>query len=177
MLTRPHIEATSGFYSSRIDWDRIRAVGPEITWEAIVQLLQKEAEEVYGWSGIKSDTITYSTKEHTASFTNTLSQKMFERVVAHDSYVKQATVLRTEHEAIEAAKPPPEETKPVLDDNGEPIPPKPKSKRQMREEAEQRKKDTERLRALLEAEHKVECAAIPLTNAFKVFAVRVERDV
>jgi hypothetical protein len=136
--------------------------------EFLAALASETGREVDG------DEIYYSTQKLPQSFSNRLTQSLFECLMAHDKAQAEAAVSRSKHEAIEAAKPPPPPPPPPrFDENGEEIPPPPKPRRQLREEAEQRKIDRERLQGVLDAEHKVACLATRLPNLFQIHSIKV----
>ena len=138
-------------------------------WTEFVVNLEAEAGRP-----IDIDSLYYSTSTLPTSFANRLTQTSFETLMQHDKAAAEAKRLREEHEAIEAAKPPPPPPPPVqYDEDGNEIPPPPKPRRQLREEAEQRKQDRERLQKVLEAEHKVACLAQKLPNMFLLHSIRI----
>jgi hypothetical protein len=143
------------------------------TWESFAGLLQTELALVLPERKPDLCNVLYSTNAAPETFGNALNEKAFALLKDHDATKAQAQALRAEHEAIEAAKPPPVVVEKRYDENGEELPEKPKSKRQLREEAEQKKKDTERLRKVLETEHRFECLAIKLRNVFQLHSIRV----
>ena len=121
------------------------------------------------------DRMSYSTVDSPDSFANAFNRAKFEAIVDYDSARVVASKRRAEHEAIEAAKPPPPPPLPPRDDaeDEEENPAPQKTKKQLREEAEERKKDRERLRAVLDAEHEAACRLRKLSNALKLGTLRI----
>lgn len=143
------------------------------TWDSFAALLG--AELAFTLPSRKADlaNVLYSTNQAPETFGNALNATIFQLLKEHDATKAEAQALRAAHEAIEAAKPPLVVVEKRFDENGEEIPEKPKSKRVLREEAEQKKKDIERLRKVVETEHRFECMAIKLKNAFQLNSIRV----
>lgn len=143
------------------------------TWEDFTARLQSELSRVLPDRTPDFSNILYSTKLSPENFSNAFNAKVFAQLQEHDLTKAQAATLRAEHEAIEAAKPPPVVVEKRYDENGEELPEKPKSKRQLREEAEQKKRDLERLRKVVETEHRFECIAVKLKNVFLLDSIQV----
>ena len=144
------------------------------TWDDFVTNLNAAAI-VHENSRLNADGITYSSQDAPTSFANAFTRQKFEALVAYDSARVLASKRRGEHEKIEATKPPPPPPQvrdDVDDDEEEPAAPS-KTKKQLREEAEQRKIDRERLNAVIEAEHDAACRLQKLANLLKLHSVRV----
>lgn len=145
------------------------------TWDHFLELLA-EADLVDSRFKLDVDNMLYSTTVQPNSFPNAFSRKVFEAVVAADAARVLATKRRAEHEAIEAAKPPPpppaaprDDGDDVDDEDKRPA----KTKKQLREEAEQRKADKERLKQVLEAEYDAQCRFQKLVNVLKLDSLRI----
>lgn len=174
MFTRPHVRVTDAFADIIVNLGDLRKLE---SYDAFLSLLQAEISEVYGSSRWINTAVpiqySVSSDAATSTFANNFNERIFSLIRHYDATKAEAIVLRQEHEDIMAARPPPVKPEPKFDENGEELPPPPKSKKALREEAELKKKDTERLRKVLESEHKAECDSIKLKNAFLLQALRV----
>jgi hypothetical protein len=144
------------------------------SWDQVMDNIAA-AELVPGNPTFDFDRITYSTTDAPESFANAFSRAKFEAIVAYDAARVLASKRRAEHEAVEAAKPPPPPPAPPrdeADDDEEPTSPT-KTKKQLREEAEQRKADRERLKGVVEAEHDANCRLGKLANVLKLHTLRI----
>lgn len=197
IFTRPHTYSCDEFTVIKTRFDLVRAKDESYGWANFVADVQGELIDVYGSArsfgdpaGAASATaeaattaavgrggseswLSYSTTKNPETFANNLTEKVFVTLREFDVARKHALHLRAEHEAIEAARPPPPKVEPKFDENGDEIPPPPKSKKQLREEAELKKQDTARLKTLLEAEHAVACLELKVKNVAQLHSIRV----
>ena len=186
MFQRPFSQVCQSSVSLKLNLDVLRRAQQQASdaaeatgelsipsWEAFTTLLQAELAAVLPARKADLSNMLYSTIADPETFGNAFNEKLFSLLKEHDGTKREAQALRAAHEAIEAAKPPPVVVEKRFDENGDEIPEKPKSKKQQREEAEQKKRDLERLRKVLETEHRFECLAVKLKNAFALHSIRV----
>mmetsp|Transcript_19077 Transcript_19077/g.21873 ORF Transcript_19077/g.21873 Transcript_19077/m.21873 type:complete len:187 (+) Transcript_19077:46-606(+) len=175
LYSRPHLRVDSNCIDIAVSLDAIRQLP---SFDAFVATLKEELADVYGESTLQmnitdNDPLSYATIAGSGSFSNSLNARIFDLLRQYDAAHAEATQLRAAYEEMLAARPPPPKVEPKFDENGEEIPPPPKSKKALREEAEQKKRDSEALKAVLTKEHESECASIKLQNAFLLKEIRV----
>jgi hypothetical protein len=173
MFSRPHECSTVTSVDVRVNLSQIRT---QDSFESFLAALDVELAAVYDGKMRRTavDPILYSCAGNDQQvFGNIWNARAFDLLKEFDSSHAQATELRGAYEAMMAARPAPVKLEPKFDENGEEIPPPPKSKKVLREEADQKKKDTEQLRAVLAMEHREACAAIKLKNVFGLNVIRV----
>jgi hypothetical protein len=172
LFVRPATKQTQQYVDVRMSLPALRQRVKN--WEEFVESVSG-ADFVDGAHTIDFDHIMYSTEAQPDSFPNAFSRKLFDSIVAYDAARVDAQQKRAKHEAIEAAKPPPPpaavRTDGAEDDEEESATPT-KSKKQLREEAEQRKADRERLKGVLDAEHDAACRQQKLANVVKLHSLR-----
>lgn len=182
LFMRPHTYSCTEFTVIRTRLEVLRQKPATYTWNDFVGDVELEIHETRGADGAALDEstegwLTYSTGKSPDVFANNFTEKLFNTLREYDLALKHALHLRAEHEAIEAARPPPPKVEIKLDENGEEIAPPPKSKKQLREEAERKKEDTARLKTLLEAEHRVACFDIKVRNVQGLHSLRINHTV
>jgi hypothetical protein len=172
MFSRPHNRSTGSFVDVNVDLAQVRVLD---TFQSFLDALDTELNSVYDGKLVRvgGEPILYSSFADGDAFANELNSRAFDLLKDYDASHAQATELRDAYEAMMAARPAPVKPEPKFDENGEEIPPPPKSKKVLREEAEQRKRDTEQLRAVLTVEHREACASIKLKNVFNAKVIRV----
>lgn len=172
MFSRPHNRSTVSYVDVSVDLAQVRTLD---TFHSFLEALDAELTSVYDGKLVRAaaEPILYSSFADGDAFANELSERAFNLLQEYDASHAQATELRGAYEAMMAARPVPVKPEPKFDENGEEIPPPPKSKKVLREEAEQRKRDTEQLRAVLTVEHRETCASIKLKNVFNAKVIRV----
>jgi hypothetical protein len=141
------------------------------SWEEFTKALS----DIVDGRPFVEEELSYSTTVQPRAFGNSLVPRVLEHLKAFQKAEALALRLREEHEAIMAARPPPPPLEVVKDpETGEETTVEPtKTKKQIREEAEQAKGDRDRMKALLEAEHTVAHLTQRLVNVFKMHAIKV----
>lgn len=171
LFSRPHLRVDMQFVDIAVSLESIRQL---TSFEAFVSSLEQELADVYGGS-VKlaaDEPLTYATVAGSGTFSNSWNARLFDLLKQYDAAYAEATQLRTAYDDMIASRPPPPKVEPKFDENGEEIPPPPKSKKALREEAEQKKRDTEALKAVLTKEHEAACASIKLQNCFLLKEIR-----
>ena len=147
------------------------------TWEAFCEAVQ----DVMNGRPFGTTQVLYSTEEKAPeAFANALTKDKFLAIKEFDNKRREADKARKENDEVEAVKaaeaeaerqkPPP----PPLPEGEEPPPPPQKTKKQMREEADKKKAEKERVQRMVNVEYEVQCLAQKLQNLLKLKYIRVD---
>lgn len=170
LVTMPPRQQTNTFVDLKVSLPAFRQRLK--TWDSLVESLS--SCELATGTKLDYERMLYSTEQAPDSYANAFSRKVFEQVLSYDECRVRARKLRAQHEAIEAAKPPPApEMTRGADAEEDDVTSPSKTKKQLRDEAAQRKADRERLMTVVQCEHDALCKLSKLENVLKLHSLRI----